>query len=176
MRLTPLECELLSAAKRGPGSVCEAAVWATRWMVAELVGRSRPSLFPTVSTTVMTKVAALFTIALWLAACSRPQLPHGVPESAAWVEGSKTGYWQWCQMGADNSIRCTIWNAGGIVLLGESFRPMDGGPLPTSQDLAKLRTSGPGTGPYQICLSDGRILLPDSRFDELKAFIEGRQK
>ena len=121
-------------------------------------------------------VLPLFAILLCLAACSRRERPAGVTADATWVEGSKTGYWQRCDSVAGDGIRCTIWNASGMVLLDEQFRPLDSGPRPTLQELKRLRSRGPGTGPYQVCLSNGRILLTNSRYDELKRFVEGRQK
>ncbi len=118
----------------------------------------------------------LFSVLLACSACSPPTLPTGVAADSAWVESVKGGYWQRCEVSSPDGVRCTIWNAKGIVLVDEAFRPIDGGPLPTAAMLAHLRTGGPCTGAYQVCLSDGRILLPISRYDEMKAFIKGRRR
>jgi hypothetical protein len=97
-----------------------------------------------------------------------------VPSGSTWVEGAKTGWWQHCNNAGASTTHCTIWNEGGEVLLDDEFLPLDGGSVP-SDDSLKLRGRGPCTGVYQVCLSSGRILLPRSRFNELKDFIEGRR-
>ena len=109
------------------------------------------------------RLFALFSVLAFLMGCSRPERPKDVAMDATWVEGGTAGYWQICKSRSDAGAHCTIWNEGGIVLLNETFRPLDGGSVPSAQELAKLRDGGPGTGPYQVCLSTGRILLPESR-------------
>jgi hypothetical protein len=106
--------------------------------------------------------------------CSQPKRPTEVNSTAVWAESAKTGFWQVCTTTEEGGIHCTIWNKGGTVLLDERFLPLDGGPAPKSSDL-RLRGGGPCTGPYQVCLANGRILLPQSMFEKLKAFIEGRK-
>jgi hypothetical protein len=112
----------------------------------------------------------IFWLTLALGACSRPTPPSGVDGSAVWVEGAKTGYWQVCSDVGASGIHCTIWNRIGTMLENDTFLPLDGEPVQNT-DL-KIRSSGACTGPYQVCLVDGRILLPKSRFQEMKAFIE----
>lgn len=122
----------------------------------------------------MSRAIAVCAAILFVHACADTRTrPPAVSHAAVWVEGGKWGYWQQCEV-MDSRIRCTIWNEGGKALLDEEFRPFDGGVLPTSTDL-QLRRGGACTGPYQVCLKNGRILLPVSRYDELKAFLEGRR-
>lgn len=106
--------------------------------------------------------------------CGSPPRPAGVPAGSTWVEGAKTGWWQQCSDLDAKITHCTIWNEGGEILLDEEFLPLDGGPPPPSDGL-KLRGSGPCTGVYQVCLTNGRILLPQSRYDELKDFVRGKR-
>jgi hypothetical protein len=101
-------------------------------------------------------------------------MPAQVPSGSTWVEGAKTGWWQHCANTGTSTTHCTIWNKGGDVLLDEEFLPLDGGSVPSGDSL-KLQGGGPCTGVYQVCLANGRILLPRSRFTELKDFIEGRR-
>lgn len=108
------------------------------------------------------------------AACGPPDRPKNVPRDSTFVDGGKSGYWQRCKALPDDVVWCTVWNQGGAVLLDERFRPIDEGPVPSVEELRSLRAGGPCTGAYRVCLSNGRMLLPHSRFDELKAFHEGR--
>lgn len=105
--------------------------------------------------------------------CSRPQRPTGIDSAAVWVEGGKTGFWQVCVADNPGGIHCTIWNQLGAVLEDEPFLSVDGAPVRVA-DL-KIREGGPCTGPYQVCLADGRILVPHSRYAEMKAFLERRK-
>lgn len=105
--------------------------------------------------------------------CGHPRRPPNVPAASTFVEGAKTGWWQHCES-SGAAIHCAIWNKVGDVLLDEEFLPLDGGAIP-SRDSMALRSGGPCTGVYQVCLSNGRILLPRSRFHELKDFIEGKR-
>ncbi len=91
--------------------------------------------------------------------------------AAAWVESAKTGFWQDCSLNTENGVHCTIWNKGGTVLMDEPFLPLDDGPSPILSDL-HLRSGGACTGPYQVCLVNGRVLVPQSMFERMKAFIE----
>lgn len=117
----------------------------------------------------------LLTLAtILLVNCGSPRRPPNVPAQATWVEGAKTGWWQRCINTERQTTRCTVWNEGGEVLLDEPFLPIDGGPAPSTESLV-LRGRGPGTGVYQVCLANGPILVPQSRFSELKESIEGRK-
>ncbi len=107
--------------------------------------------------------------------CARPDRPANVAEGSTWVQSVKGGYWQHCEGTSAGQTHCTVWNQNGKVLVDDVFLAIDNGPI-APETLVRLRTAGPCTGTYQVCLADGRILLPASRFDELKAFIEGRPR
>ena len=102
--------------------------------------------------------------------------PADVPQEATYVLGGKLGgWWQQCMSATDQAVHCRIWNGAGLVLEDEEFMPYDGGTPPTTDEL-KISTDPavPG-GPDRIFLSNGRILLPQSRFDELKKFVDWLQ-
>ena len=105
--------------------------------------------------------------------CVEPNRPAGVAQEATFVETAKTGSWQVCRATPSRVIHCTIWNRVGTVLLDETFKPVDGASSPVEDDL-RVRSSGACTGGYQVCLKNGRILVPLSMFDRMKAFLEGR--
>jgi len=100
-----------------------------------------------------------------LLGCSDPPRPHGVAAGATWVESAKTGYWERCEVTDTKAVHCTIWNAGGMVLMDEPYLPLDGGPPPSAKDL-RLRKTAAG---YGVRLANGRILAPQSQFQRMKA-------
>ena len=57
--------------------------------------------------------------------------------------------------------------------MDETYLPLDERPAPQDKEL-QIR---PGEickgGPYQVCLANGRILLPQSMFRTMKTFIDG---
>ena len=118
------------------------------------------------------KRVAILGVSFLYSSCAPPERPSEVSATATWVGGANTGWWQVCEAPMANTIHCIIWNRAGLVLEDQLFLPVDGAPVRGS-DLKKVRESGPCTGPYQVCLADGRILLPKSRFAEMKAFIQG---
>ena len=98
--------------------------------------------------------------------------PKSVPANAVFVRGAKIGWWQQCAPSEhDQPAQCRIWNGGGAVLESEAFLPDDGGAPPTAEEL-KITSDPTFPGPDRIVLSNGRILLPSSRFDELKKFVD----
>ena len=107
------------------------------------------------------------------AACEEEHLrPANVPADAVFVSGSKAGWWQHCTGSAnDQPVHCSIWNKGGKVLEDEEFLPYDEGPPPTLNEL-KLDPEAPFAGPDRIFLTNNRIILPKSRFAELKRFVD----
>ncbi len=119
--------------------------------------------------------ATLFVVGLCCLSCSVPERPREVASDAVRVEGSKTGYWQTCKPAEQSRVHCTVWNDSGTVLKDESYFPLDEGPLPMSSEL-KIRPGKICSGPYQVCLSNGRVLLPESQFEQLKAFMKGGQR
>ena len=102
----------------------------------------------------------------------RPVRPSNVPADAVFVLGTKVGWWQQCEPGTSGQpVHCRIWNQGGLVLKDEPFLPYDGGPTPHADEL-KIVADPLFPGPDRIFLTNDRILLPESRFFELKRFVD----
>lgn len=98
--------------------------------------------------------------------------PANVPDDAALVDQPKGGLWQHCEAEtAANTIRCQIYNWGGGLLYDEVFLPYDGGAAVLQVDL-KIPRYAPLSGPDRICLQNGRILIPKSRYDEVKRHLD----
>src|SRR5579859_6149111 len=99
--------------------------------------------------------------------------PAEVPSDATYVAGGKVGgWWQQCTSAkAGQAVHCRIWNGAGLVLVDEEFLPYDGGAPPTADEL-KIAPDPTFPGPDRIFLSNSRVLLPRSRFDELKIFVD----
>lgn len=116
--------------------------------------------------------ASYLSAALWLLGCSSPTRPQVVPEGAIRIEGAKTGYWQICQPDASARVHCVVWNDAGTVLKNETYLPLDEGPAPSQNDLRIRGGELCRGGPYQVCLANGRILLPESQFDQLRMFLK----
>jgi hypothetical protein len=88
------------------------------------------------------------------------------------VWGSKVGWWEQCAGASESqTVRCRIWNEAGLVLEDEEFLPYDGGASPSAEDL-KISGNPAFPGPDRIFLTNSRVLLPRSRFDELKKFVD----
>lgn len=103
---------------------------------------------------------------------ARIERPAIVPAGAVFVAGSKTVWWQACvHSGPDQAPKCKIWNKTGDLMYDEAFKPIDGKKYPLELEL-KIDPNGRMAGPNGICLLNGRLLLPVSRFAELKQFIE----
>jgi hypothetical protein len=98
--------------------------------------------------------------------------PADVPADAVAVSGSKTVWWQQCTTSAaDASTRCRIWNAVGLVLYDEEFLPYDEH-TPINNSELTIATEPAFGGSDRIWLANGRVLLPRSRFEDLKKFID----
>lgn len=114
-------------------------------------------------------------ITLLLSACGHKSdvvRPESVPIDAVFVRGGKIGWWQQCTAGSSGQpAHCRIWGGNGSVLVDEKFLPYDGGPQPTAEEL-KIAPDTTFPGPDRIFLSNNRVLLPQSRFDELKKFVD----
>jgi hypothetical protein len=123
------------------------------------------------------KPAVMATVLLAIVSCGcmgewPPARPSVVARDAVAVAGSKTVWWQHCTVAeADGAAHCRIRNAGGLVLYDEIFLPYDG---PTQLTNAELTIAREPTfpGPDRIWLSNGRVLLPKSRFEDLKKFVD----
>jgi hypothetical protein len=99
--------------------------------------------------------------------------PQDVTPEATCVLAGKAGcWWQHCRATiAGRPVHCRIWNAGGLILEDEQFLPYDGGAPPTADEL-KIPVDAKFAGPDRIFLANGRVLLPRSRFDDLKKFVD----
>lgn len=98
--------------------------------------------------------------------------PVGVSIDAVFVDGAKAGWWQVCTWTVGTQvIHCRIWNKSGLALEDEEFLPYDGGASPAADEL-KISPDPVFPGPDRIFLSNGRVLLPRSRFGELKKFVD----
>lgn len=122
-------------------------------------------------------IVALYCVValLFSSACTRrPHVnrPDGVSVGAIFVRGAKVGWWQECTPAyADQAVHCRIWNEAGLILEDEVFMPYDGGSTATGEEL-KIKPNPTFPGPDRVFLTNGRILLPRSRFDELKTFVD----
>ena len=97
--------------------------------------------------------------------------PANVPSDAVLVQLSKGGAWQRCEVNSSTKQnRCQIFNWKGGVLYDETFLPYDEG-LPVGSADLRIPRYVPAVGLDWICLENGRILLPESRFQELKSFL-----
>jgi hypothetical protein len=119
----------------------------------------------------MKRLAIIIGVILCLYGCSQPKRPLAVAIGAVRVEGAKTGYWQICNLGQNAEVHCTVWNDAGSVLKDETYLPLDEGPAPHEGDL-QIRKANICSGPYQVCLANGRILLPESQFEQLKVLMK----
>lgn len=98
--------------------------------------------------------------------CSQRPRPAAVTPAAVWVASAKTGYWQNCFLKGSNQVYCTVWNESGTVLMHEAYLPVDGGIQPVADELSV--SDHPSSGPYNVWLKNGRILVPRSMFDREK--------
>lgn len=114
-------------------------------------------------------------VAALLSACAYKSdvvRPDSVQADAVFVRGAKVGWWQQCAAGSSGQpIHCCIWGGAGGVLADEEFLPYDGGPSPTADEL-KIAPDPTFPGPDRIFLTNNRVLLPQSRFGELKKFVD----
>ena len=106
-------------------------------------------------------------IALSVFGCSEPKRPTEVPALAVRVDSAKTWYWKGCEALAGGVVRCTIWNAGGTVLVDEAYVLRDSGLAPAAGNLRLLEA--PCSGPYEVCLVNRQILVPESMFERMRS-------
>jgi hypothetical protein len=137
--------------------------------------RTHAACKPGMATVSFNKLGIAVTF-LVCSACARKSdvvRPESVPLEATHVAGGQfNGWWQQCTpANAGQAVHCRIWNAGGLGLKDEEFLPYDGGASPTVDEL-KITPDPTFPGPDRIFLSNGRVLLPRSRFDELKKFVD----
>lgn len=114
----------------------------------------------------------ILAVAAYISFFSRsPKRTENVPANAAFVKGSKTGWWQSCAKTKSGSITCRVISVAGQSLLDEEFLPYDGGPLPTTPELV-LDPNNRYSSAYRVCLKNGRILLPKSMYQESKKLLD----
>lgn len=116
--------------------------------------------------------AALLVVASYGCTGRNPARPSNVATDAIAVAGSKTVWWQHCTISDEGgSVHCRIWNAGGLVLYDETFLPYDG-PTPVTREELTIAAEPTFPGPDRIWLANGRVLLPKSRYGDLKKFVD----
>ena|SRR6202035_634513 len=102
----------------------------------------------------------------------RPSRPKRVPGDATPVEGAKTIWWQVCKINDDGrGVICQIYNDNGTVLYDEQFVPYDGNPIIDPSELVVARECK-YAAPTRICLGNGKILIPRSRFEDEKTLLD----
>jgi hypothetical protein len=120
-------------------------------------------------------LSVVFTLLLCFACGRRSEAirPAEVPVDATYVTGGKAGgWWQQCTVSkTTEAAHCRIWNGAGLILENEDFLPYDGGAPPAADDL-KVSPDPTFPGPDRIFLTNGRVLLPSSRFNDLKKFVD----
>ena len=99
--------------------------------------------------------------------------PGSVPTEAVFVNGGKLGgWWELCRLeNAGETIYCRIWNRAGLIQYDDQFLPADGNAPPTAEEL-RISPAPKFPGPDRIILTNRRVLLPKSRFDELKRSVD----
>jgi hypothetical protein len=111
-------------------------------------------------------------LVLALGACS-PKRPANLPQDAVFVLAAKGGYWQRCTfVSAGHTARCQIFNIGGETLYDDTFASYDGHAIDASELRIAQYDKPPHSGPDRICLSNGRVLVPQSEMERLRSFFE----
>ena len=101
-----------------------------------------------------------------------PTRPGNVPSDSVYVVGAYVGWWERCSYEPQEDVNhCQIFNAGGEVLSDEVFLPYDGGRAAKQSEM-KIVSNSDITGPQYVCLSNGRILIPKSHFENQKRTID----
>jgi hypothetical protein len=98
--------------------------------------------------------------------------PANVPSDASLVDQPKGGLWQRCIFDpGTNTDRCQIYNWRGGLLYDEAFLPYDGTGAVVQADL-KIPGYAALAGPNRVCLANGRILIPQSRYEDVKRHLD----
>lgn len=116
---------------------------------------------------------ALLAIGIPLVGCELAR-PNNIPKDSVLVNGADEHWWEWCFYDQKENVDyCRIFNAGGDVIWNEVFLPYDGGKAANEAELmidseARLKS-------WQfVCLKNGRILLPKSKYEDFKEFLDRR--
>ncbi len=67
-------------------------------------------------------------------------------------------------------VRCTVWNARGEILVADAYDAYDGQPVQRAELSISQENVHAGGG--YVRLSNGRYLIPHSRFEEGKRFLD----
>jgi len=101
-----------------------------------------------------------------------PARPGNAPPDSVYVVGAYVGWWERCSYEPKEDVNhCQIFNAGGRVLWDEVFLPYDGGKAAKDSEL-KIVSDSDIAGPQYVCLTNGRILIPKSDFENQKRAID----
>jgi hypothetical protein len=100
-----------------------------------------------------------------------PKRPDNVPDSAVFVEGAKTGWWQSCWATVQGTTMCRVFSKSGQILVDEQFLPYDGGPSPRASELV-LDPKNRYSDVYRVGLKNGRILLRKSMYAQSKELLD----
>jgi hypothetical protein len=106
--------------------------------------------------------------------------PSNVPSDAVRVpQIYGEAWWQRCSYSQkDDADRCQVFNNGGGTIINGVFLPYDGGEAAKQPEL-EIDGNARLAGPYIVCLKNGRILIPQSDFQNQRRFIDfatGRSK
>ncbi|HLH00548.1 MAG TPA: hypothetical protein VKX49_29860 [Bryobacteraceae bacterium] len=117
---------------------------------------------------------ALSGIFLAIACSHRSEInrPESVPPEAVLVSGKMGRWWQMCRAAnAGDVIYCRIWSAAGLIRYDDQFVPYDAAPMPTIEEL-RIASHPALAGPDWVVLTNKRILLPKSHFNDLKKHLD----
>jgi hypothetical protein len=116
----------------------------------------------------------MLLLSLSLTACQHPR-PQNVPIDSVYVNGIKgDGWWQHCSYDGPRDVDyCQIYNWGGGIIWDEVFLPYDGGAAAKRSELI-IDNQNRLAGPQYVCLKNGRILIPNSDFENQRRFLDRR--
>lgn len=117
------------------------------------------------------RVICLALVMALLQACSWPEAPPrppNVPLDAERLGGWKVSWWVKCSYRSGVDV-CTVFNSRGLMLWDSVYRPYDGGP-PVLE--SELRIDLRHSDFQELHLKNGRILIQERVFDEVKRAIE----
>ncbi len=119
-------------------------------------------------------VEALLFLTLYVTGC-RHARPQNVPIDSVYVNAAYgDGWWQHCSYdGTQDVDRCQIYNWGGGVIWDEVFLPYDGGAAARVPELL-IDNKNRLAGPQYVCLTNGRILIPKSDFENQREYLDRR--
>lgn len=119
-------------------------------------------------------VLAYVALSIAILGCktSLPRRRDNVPPDSVFVVGANVGWWERCSYDSKEDVNhCQIFNEGGKVLSDEVFLPYDGGKAAKDSEL-KIVSNSDIAGPQYVCLTNGRILIPKSHFENQKRALD----